>query len=191
MGKRSSAVMVRRFLGAGAFFAVTTLFLVFFCVDRAEAIAAFSREYKTECTTCHTIFPQLNEFGQAFEKNAFVWPGAVPLSKKVKAAQTEEERKSAEFINLSGIPSMLPLSVNLRASWVFNNEDGVEDEFDQKNLSAQILAAGAFGGDMVGFWFNRAGQLHRGSHGPRVLVCRSATRWGFPRTSGSGNSRPT
>jgi len=156
MGKRSRAVMVRGFLRAGAFFAVSTLFAVLFCVDRAEAIAAFSRNYKTECTTCHTIFPQLNEFGQAFEKNAFVWPHAVPLSKKVKAVQTEEERKSAEFISLSGIPSILPLSVNLRTSWVFNNEEGVEDEFDQKNLSAQLLAAGAFGGDMVGFWFNQS-----------------------------------
>jgi thiol-disulfide isomerase/thioredoxin len=153
MGKRSSAVMVRTILRAGALFALSALFVVFFCVDRAEAIAAFSREHKTECTTCHTIFPQLNEFGQAFEKNAFVWPGAAQKVKKV--TQTEEERKTSEYINLSGIPAILPLSAILRTNWVFNNEDGVEDEFDQKNISAQLLAAGTFGGDMVGFWFNQ------------------------------------
>ena len=134
--------------------ALLGLILTVLFAGRAEAIPAYSREHKTECTTCHTIFPQLNEFGQAFEKNAFVWPGAAHRVKKV--TQTEEERKSAEFINLSGLPAIVPLAVNLRASWVFNNEDGVEDEFDQKNYSVQLLAAGAFGGDRIGFWFNES-----------------------------------
>lgn len=50
-------------------------------VDRSEAIPAFTREYNAECTTCHTIYPELNEYGEAFYKNGFVWtkkkPGAV------------------------------------------------------------------------------------------------------------------
>jgi len=136
--------------------ALTLLFLVLSCfwATRAQAIAAFSREYKTECTTCHTIFPQLNEFGEAFEKNGFIWPGAVPLSKKVKVAQTEEERKSAEFIHLSGIPATLPLSASLGVSYLY--DDTKEDDFDQKFFSAQILSGGAFGGDRIGFWFNES-----------------------------------
>lgn len=165
MGKGSRGSMVRMLLGIGAFCAVATLFLTFFCVDRAQAIAAFSREIKTECTTCHTIFPQLNEFGQAFEKNGFVWPGGVAKSKKVKVTQTEEERKSAEFINLSGIPVVLPLSVNLGASYLY--DETKEDDFDQKFFSAQILAAGVFGGDRFGFWFNESlGSQSGGPTGP-------------------------
>ena len=156
MNARSGATVVRMFRGAGAFLAVSTLVVILavFCASRAEAIPAFSRAIKTECTTCHTIFPQLNEFGQAFEKNGFVWPGAVPLSKKVKVTQTEEERKSAEFIKLSGLPSVLPLSATLSASYLYN--DKVEDEFDQKRYSAEIFGAGAFAGDLIGFWFNES-----------------------------------
>ena len=165
MGKRLSAVLVRKFLMAGAFFAISTLFLTVFCVDRAEAIAAFSRELKTECTTCHTIFPQLNEFGQAFEKNGFVWPGGVEKSKKIKVTQTEDERKSAEYIKLSGIPAMLPLSVSLGASYLY--DDTKEDNFDQKFFSAQLMAAGVVGGDRLGFWFNESlGSQSGGPTGP-------------------------
>jgi hypothetical protein len=146
--------MTRFSQGGAAFLALGLLFLAVFSASRAEAIPAYSREYKTECTTCHTIYPQLNEFGQAFEKNGFVWPHAVPLSKKVKATRTEEERKSAEYVMLSGIPSVLPLSASLNASYVFN--DKVEDEFNMKNYSAEIFASGAFGGDRIGFWFNES-----------------------------------
>lgn len=153
------------FLLIGTFFAFSTLFLAFFCAGRAEAIPAFSRELKTECTTCHTIFPQLNEFGQAFEKNGFVWPGAVPMSKKVKVTQTEEERKSAEFIKLSGIPASLPFSALLSASYLYN--DKVEDNFDMKRYSAEIFGAGALGGDKFGFWFNESlGSQSGGPTGP-------------------------
>src|SRR6266568_6150562 len=43
------------------------------CFGKAQAIPAFSREHNTECTTCHTIYPELNEYGDAFLKNGFVW----------------------------------------------------------------------------------------------------------------------
>jgi hypothetical protein len=60
----------------------------------ASAIPAFSREHNTECTTCHTIYPELNEYGEAFLKNGFVWtknkegaekPVAKPAPPKPKA----------------------------------------------------------------------------------------------------------
>lgn len=152
MRKRSGAAVIRTVLGGGAFFAVSALGLTLFCASRAEAIPAFSREIKTECTTCHTVFPQLNEFGQAFEKNGFVWPGAVPKSKKVKVTQTEEERKSAEYIMLSGIPAVVPLSASLSASYLY--DDTKEDDFDMKRFNVEIFGGGAFGGDRIGFWFN-------------------------------------
>jgi hypothetical protein len=38
----------------------------------AFAIPAFSRAHKVECTTCHTIAPELNEYGEAFLKNSYV-----------------------------------------------------------------------------------------------------------------------
>jgi len=179
MGKSSSSAVVRLFSVAGALFAVSTLFLTIFCASRAEAIPAFSRTYKTECTTCHTVFPQLNEFGQAFEKNGFVWPNAVPLSKKVKSAQTEEERKSAEYIMLSGIPPVVPLSVSLNASILYN--DKAEDNVDWKRYSAELFGAGAFGGDKIGFWFNESlGSQSGGPEAPSQLWFVARDPFGIP-----------
>ena len=33
---------------------------------KAQAIPAFARLYKTECSTCHTIIPDRKPFGDAF-----------------------------------------------------------------------------------------------------------------------------
>jgi hypothetical protein len=41
----------------------------------ASAIPAFARKYGTSCTTCHTIYPKLNPFGEAFRRNGFRFPG--------------------------------------------------------------------------------------------------------------------
>ena len=41
----------------------------------ANAIPAFARRYETSCTTCHTAFPKLTPFGEAFRRNAYRFPG--------------------------------------------------------------------------------------------------------------------
>lgn len=41
----------------------------------SHAVPAFSRTHKVECTTCHTIYPELNEYGEAFVKNSYVYVG--------------------------------------------------------------------------------------------------------------------
>src|SRR6202521_1741780 len=41
---------------------------------RASAIPAFSRKYGTSCSTCHSNYPELNYFGEAFKKNGFKFP---------------------------------------------------------------------------------------------------------------------
>ncbi len=62
--------------------------LVISCLSAtpARAIPAFSRQYKTECKTCHTVIPERNEFGDAFEKNSFVWPGKLPAQAQATPA---------------------------------------------------------------------------------------------------------
>ena len=41
---------------------------------QATAIPAFAREHKISCTTCHTPFPRLKEFGAEFAANGFTMP---------------------------------------------------------------------------------------------------------------------
>lgn len=43
-------------------------------VPKTSAIPAFSRKYQTSCTTCHSNYPELNDFGEAFKKNGFKFP---------------------------------------------------------------------------------------------------------------------
>jgi hypothetical protein len=39
------------------------------------AIPAFARKYGTSCLTCHTVYPKLTPFGEAFRRNGFRFPG--------------------------------------------------------------------------------------------------------------------
>ncbi len=41
---------------------------------RAVAIPAFARKYHTSCATCHSNWPELNDFGMAFKMNGFKFP---------------------------------------------------------------------------------------------------------------------
>jgi hypothetical protein len=51
------------------------IILLAFSAGTSYAIPAFSRANNVECSTCHTIFPELNEYGEAFLKNSYVYFG--------------------------------------------------------------------------------------------------------------------
>ncbi len=66
------------------FLALFAAAIIFGSFSQAYAIPAFSREHNTECATCHTIFPELNEYGDAFLKNGFVWNKHKKVEEKAK-----------------------------------------------------------------------------------------------------------
>ncbi|MBI5141800.1 MAG: hypothetical protein HZA20_06355 [Nitrospirae bacterium] len=107
----------------------------------AQAIPAFARQYNTECKTCHTIFPERNEFGEAFEKNGFIWPGK-------KSPKQVQQKNEALF--LSGIPSEIPISFMGTHEAVYN-----KDSTPRLNLFGtsefEMFTAGSFQ-DKAG-WF--------------------------------------
>ncbi len=41
-------------------------------VNEAEAVPAFARKLKENCSACHTAFPKLNAFGRQYKKNGYV-----------------------------------------------------------------------------------------------------------------------
>lgn len=53
----------------------TVVALLAVATEDAHAIPAFTRANNVECSTCHTIFPELNEYGEAFLKNGYVYFG--------------------------------------------------------------------------------------------------------------------
>src|SRR5437763_9118800 len=40
-------------------------------VHKTEAIPAFARKYGLRCSACHTVWPELNAFGQRFKDNGY------------------------------------------------------------------------------------------------------------------------
>ena len=64
----TNVVLATTFLLAGA------IVLILVSAPKAKAIPAFSRKYQTSCSTCHSNFPQLNDFGTAFKRNGFKFP---------------------------------------------------------------------------------------------------------------------
>jgi hypothetical protein len=153
------------------------LLLIAHCLTAgsSHAIPAFSREHNAECTTCHTIFPELNEYGDAFLKNGFVWAkqSATPDSKvavkgegdpatlKKLKEQAPESLKNddapahvakgkSEPLWLAGLPQTLPLSISaaLDASY---NDDLDYDKLDLSTRAVSLLAGGVFR-DKIGFY---------------------------------------
>ena len=45
----------------------------------AQAIPAFARKYGTSCLTCHTVYPKLTPFGEAFRRNGYGTAGSRKL----------------------------------------------------------------------------------------------------------------
>lgn len=63
----------------------------------SHAIPAFTRANNVECSTCHTIFPELNEYGEAFLKNGYVYfgKGKKKAAEKPKAAPAADKAEPA------------------------------------------------------------------------------------------------
>jgi hypothetical protein len=65
--------IVRLFLAKGLLI-IGGLIVLESSTPRIMAIPAFARKYKTACATCHSNWPELNDFGRAFKINGFKFP---------------------------------------------------------------------------------------------------------------------
>ena len=129
------------------------------CARKAEAIPAFTRQHKTECSTCHTIYPELNEYGQAFLKNGYVYSekqkgekGAEKTAAAGKGGADAEKSDKNEGIRLSGIPELLPLSLTANQSIVYNEHSLDGDDWNFSTRSVVLQGGGAFR-ELAGFYF--------------------------------------
>lgn len=107
----------------------------------SHAISAFSRQYNVECSTCHDPFPHRTEFGEAFLRNGYVWPGAAP------APQKPEGLKESYWV--AGLTDSIPLSLSLR------HDLSYDDDKEQDKLSPDTRFQIHVGGNIrqvVGFF---------------------------------------
>jgi hypothetical protein len=98
--------------------AVTTLA----APTRSTAIPAFARKYETSCLTCHSVYPRLTPFGEAFRRNGYRFPGVDSDYVKQGAVALGQEATKKTFPNSvwpASIPNSAPLAfgVNGQAFW--------------------------------------------------------------------------
>jgi hypothetical protein len=73
----------------------------------ARAIPAFARKYETSCLTCHSIYPRLNPFGEAFRRNGYRFPGVDGDYVKMPNVALGQEANKKTF-PATAWPSSLP-----------------------------------------------------------------------------------
>ncbi len=79
----------------------------------AAAIPAFARKYATSCLTCHTVYPKLSPFGEAFRRNGYMFPGVDSDFVKAEQIPMGQEANKKTFPQTawpSSIPAAVPLS---------------------------------------------------------------------------------
>jgi len=103
---------------------------VFLGSTTAEGVPAFARKYQTSCQTCHTIFPKLNAFGEAFRLKGYRMPGETEemiKEKPVSLGAPAYKRLWPKAVWPGEVSSAVPLAVNVKMGFVNTstlNEDG-------------------------------------------------------------------
>jgi hypothetical protein len=109
----------------------------------AQAIPSFARKYGTSCSTCHTVYPKLTPFGEAFRRNSFRFPGVdsdyvkqdvIPLTPKTPGSDDQ-----------FGITAIPPLSFGFNGQVVGHpdkNSSGGRADNGAMFLARNIVAEG-------------------------------------------------
>ena len=131
---------------------------------KASAIPAFSRKYQTSCATCHSNYPELNDFGEAFKRNGFKFPkdddSFVKETPVLLGAKAQKEAFPGA-IYPGEIPGNIPIS--FRYSGNFNYASKQPDAVAATSFTPRtdlfvpntvtLIAAGSFGQD-ISFWID-------------------------------------
>jgi hypothetical protein len=149
-----------------ALVAVAAGLIVYFVGARdAGAVPSFARKYQTSCLTCHTVFPVLNPFGEAFRRNGYRFPsqnGSVD-SDAIKAStiamgQEEYTKSFPDSVWPSKITEAVPLSVMFNGNVPLNlpNSDAKSSAgnvFTWGGIQAEfhLFGAGAFNDSLTYF----------------------------------------
>ncbi len=112
----------------------------------ARAIPAFARKYGTSCLTCHTVYPKLTPFGEAFRRNGYRFPGVDGDYVKQETVALGQEANKKTFPN-SVWPATLPISapiaigVNGQGFWYPDNSASVPRQNNGTQFSLDDLFA--------------------------------------------------
>ena len=122
---------------------------------RAQAVPTFARKYGTACNTCHTVYPRLTPFGEAFRRNGYRFPGIDSDYVKGESVALGQDAAKQAFPNAvwpAWIPSIPGLSFVAEGTALFHPSSGADAyaldgntrfSIDQLVEEGHIFAAGA------------------------------------------------
>jgi hypothetical protein len=119
----------------------------------AAAVPVFARKYHTSCQTCHTIFPKLNPFGEAFRLNGYHLPGETEEQVKQQPVSMGAEAYAKMWPDMlypSTLPGNVPVAINFQFADIYassHDETGktiTHNDF-QFPQEANLFAAGTLG----------------------------------------------
>ncbi len=122
--------------------------------DSVDAIPAFARKYQTSCNTCHTVYPQLNPFGESFRINGYQFPNDDEEQTKEKPVQLGSEaykRVWPDAVWPNFMPGSSPFSLRGRSAFKIDTDTSgaTTSEFGMPAL--QFYGAGVLGKD-ISIW---------------------------------------
>jgi len=108
----------------GIVLGLTVLSFALFITPSGRAIPAFSRKYQTSCTTCHSDFPELNDFGLAFKKRGFKFPtddDTFVKQEPVLLGSKAQKEAFPEAVYPGEIPGTIPISFRYEGNFNWNS----------------------------------------------------------------------
>jgi len=164
-GKRMKNRVLNTSIMAGLTAVVVVVIVMLASVPKSSAIPAFSRKYQTSCTTCHSNYPELNDFGEAFKKNGFKFPKDDETFVKEPPVMLGAKAQKEAFptaVYPGEIPATVPIAFRYEGNFNVNRKQ--PSGFIQQNGFAPrtdifapntftIIAAGSFGQNLS-FWID-------------------------------------
>ena len=125
--------------------------------EQAQAIPVFARKYGTSCITCHTIYPKLNDVGEAFRRNGYQFPSEDEVLVKEEPLKLGTDAYKEMFPNSiwpSTLPSIPPVSIFTLSQNIVNLQPhGQLKTWDLAfPTDIELIGEGAFGKDISGFY---------------------------------------
>ena len=120
------------------FWGIMFLIAVIFSPE-SSAIPSFARQTNLPCSSCHTIFPELNTFGRFFKLNGYTLVGV----NTIEVNDTTDPNEDVDF-NLLKIP---PVSIMIQAAYTYKTKEQSGTQNNNVSLPQQLSIF--FGGEIA------------------------------------------
>ena len=135
----------------------------------SDAIPAFARKYETSCATCHSPFPKLNAFGNAYKANGYRMPPDDEEYTKDEQIPMGGEGQKRAFPNTiwpGDIPGGSVASFIIESNFNVHPDEEVQAEFDGIEeigllIGGTVGESWSFYGDMDLFEEGQPGEIGR------------------------------